>query len=73
MKKENEDMDESYEPSEEELKEIEDLINKDAEEEAKEGCGDCGTCKPKNRIKYLFNSESHWIGWLKIHGIKWEK
>ena len=55
------ELDEPYEPSEEEQKEINEILNK---EEFKRS--------PKsNRIIYYFNSEDHWIGWLKTHGIKW--
>lgn len=49
-----------YEPDENEMREIEEIINK---EEQKIVC--------KNRLFFNFNTEDHWVGWLRIHGIKW--
>jgi hypothetical protein len=61
----NEFLDDAYEPTEEEKKEIEEVLAHKAGEEKK-------TSKTvKNRVFYNFNSEDHWRGWLKIHGIAW--
>lgn len=63
----NEEKD-NYEPTEDEMKEIEDLINKDSE---KEDSTNEVRYKIKNWVSYLFKSESHWEGFLRIHGILW--
>jgi len=49
-----------YEPDENEKREIEEIINKEEQK-----------ALYKNRLTYNFNTEDHWIGWLRIHGIKW--
>lgn len=59
---------ESYEPTPEELKEIEELIN--AEEEKEEALEEL-RFRVKNRIFIHYSSETHWEGWLRIHGIRW--
>lgn len=60
--------DEPYEPTEDERKEIEEILSQEQEKnEAKEEFQD----RLKNRKFYTFNSESHFAGWLKINGIKW--
>ena len=58
---------ERYEPSDEELREIEELLNRNDEiaEHYEE------EVKPKNRIMYTYDDEDIWRGWLHIHGIKW--
>lgn len=56
------DAGEYYEPSEEEKREIEDMLNQ--EDEIRES-------KPRNRLTFIFENESHWEGWLKVNGIKW--
>ena len=54
---------EVYIPDEEEQEEINEILNR----EEKEIC----TKQPKNRIYHLFQSEDHWIGWLRTNGIRW--
>lgn len=58
------DFSEPYEPSEEERMEIEELFAKEEEHKEK-------TKIIRNRVYVHFNSEDHWIGWLRTHGIKW--
>jgi len=57
-----------YEPSDEEKQELENLLNNTEEERAAQE-------NKQNRLKkrelFEFKSESHWIGWLRIHGMKW--
>ena len=56
-----------YEPSEEEKKEMEDILREEDKKknlEKKHG---------KNRLTFTFLTESHWEGWLKINGIIWKK
>lgn len=53
-----------YEPSEEERREIEEILRQEEDRESI-------FYKIKNRKYYTFHSESHWAGWLKINGIKW--
>lgn len=66
-----------YEPSEEELREIEDMIREDEEKDLEEYnkfnkfIKREPEPKTRNRLIYEFKTESHWEGWLKIHGIKW--
>ena len=58
-----------YEPSEEEMKEIEEVIKGSSKKyETIETL--------RNRLKttrkiYEFASEDHWAGWLRTHGIRW--
>jgi len=59
----------NYEPSEEELRELNEILNK--EEEQKEFLQEFRDVKVKNRIFFTYSTESHWAGWLRIHGIKW--
>lgn len=62
------DYEDNYEPTPEEMKEIEDLINQEEERhEAEEEFRG----RIKNRIFFQYGSQTHWEGWLKIHGIKW--
>jgi len=58
-----------YELDDDEKKEIENILNQH-KEMSYEGYNfkEPGT---KNRLTYTYNSESHWAGWLRIHGIKW--
>jgi hypothetical protein len=80
-----------YEPSDEEIKELEEMVQREEEEDRKElgpkdegGCDHCGKCgsfekfvnkepehKKKSRLTFTYQTESHWAGWLKIHGIRW--
>jgi hypothetical protein len=56
---------EPYIPSEEEEREMEKIFNEQRELDDK---------KQKlfsTRKLYTFNSEAHWIGWLKVNGIRW--
>ena len=64
----NHDNIDDQEPTEEELKEIEKLLNEDEAVREKEHKSET---KQVNRRSYLFKTESHWSGWLRIHGIKW--
>lgn len=61
-------IDNSYEPSDEEKREIEDMLNK--EDEKREHLEEFQE-RLKNRKFYTFNSESHFAGWLRTHGIIW--
>lgn len=69
--------DDYYEPTDEELAEIEEIIRQEEEKEwgASPKFGKFikreEEPKTKNRLLYEFKSESHWSGWLKIHGITW--
>ena len=56
-----EDPDNIYIPDEEEQREINEILNAEAEQES----------KVKNRIYHYFNSEDQWVGWLKVNGIRW--
>lgn len=56
---------EYYEPDEEEKREIEELLNNE------DKLRDNNRPLVKNRLTFVFNSESHWAGWLKVNGIKW--
>ena len=51
----------NYEPDEEEIKEIDKIF----EEEEK------NNKLIKNRLTFVFNSNSHFEGWLRVNGIKW--
>ena len=56
-----------YEPSDEEKREMEDILKQEDEKkklEKKHG---------KNRLTFAFLTESHWEGWLKINNIIWNK
>lgn len=56
------EIDGSYEPSEDDIREAEKILNEHDRECQK---------KPKNRLLFTFFSESHWEGWLRTHGIRW--
>jgi hypothetical protein len=72
---------EPYEPTDEELREIEEMIRQ--EEEARDVVDGIShkdsqyekfkqrKPEPKNRVFYSYSSESHWAGWCRIHGIIW--
>lgn len=72
-----------YEPSDEELREMEELLRQ--EEELDTALSDSSMQNtswhnfinrkndPLNRVFYTFNSESHFIGWLRVNGIIWPK
>ena len=64
------EMEENYEPTPEDEAEIENLINQEHERKKSENAQKEDT-GPKNRISHLYKTESHWSGWLRIHGIKW--
>lgn len=49
-----------YEPTDEEKEEIERMLNSEDDQ-----------IPFKHRDMFTFNSNSHWIGWLKVHGIIW--
>jgi hypothetical protein len=49
-----------YNLSKDEINEIEEIL-KDTKEKS----------IVKNRLIKTFKTESHWIGWLKVHGIRW--
>jgi len=62
-----EDMDKhynEYEPSDEELREIEDLLSEEDEME------DIGTVFNRSRF-YIFDTKQDWVQWLASNGIKW--
>jgi hypothetical protein len=63
MERENEDQS-SYEPTREEQEELERMLREDEDMAVLAE-------KLKNRKIFTFVSESHFEGWLKIHGIKW--
>lgn len=56
-----------YEPTEEEQKELDELMKFEREEE------NAAILKKKiaDRKIFEFHTESHWSGWLKIHGMIW--
>ena len=54
-----------YEPNDEELKEIEDLLNKEEEDQ------DRPFTDTNDRILFEYKDESMWKGWLALHGIRW--
>lgn len=56
------EMDGSYEPSDEDIREAEKILNENDREQQE---------RPKNRLTFTFYSESHWEGWLRTNGIRW--
>ena len=54
------EVDGSYEPSDEDIREAEKILNENCAEPQE---------KPKNRLMFTFFSESHWEGWLRTNGI----
>jgi hypothetical protein len=63
-----EDKLDDYEPSEEERRDIEEILNHEAQKEKEENQI---LQKLKQRSVFTFKSDTHFEGWLKIHGIKW--
>jgi hypothetical protein len=61
----------SYEPTEEEKREIEDILNDIGQLEDSLKKYEGSNRRVKNRLFFLFNSEDHWKGWLKTNGIQW--
>ena len=58
------DFDDPYEPTKDELEELYKILKKEEEEhKINKIC--------KNRIFYDYKTQSHFEGWLKIHGIRW--
>ena len=62
------DMEDGYVPSEEEQKEIEEMLTREDQQHYNHR-----KFAAKNRLTFLFASPSHWSGWLKTNGIKWEE
>ena len=60
-------LDDAYEPSEEEKREIEEVLSQRSSDEK----AAIRSVKIKNRIYFHFNTEDHWKGWLRINGIAW--
>ena len=67
MVTDNVDDDSIYIPDEDEQREIDEVLNR--EELEKETALQP---KVKNRVYHHFNSEDHWVGWLRINGISWQ-
>ena len=61
---------EYYEPTEEELREVDEYMRQVYDKEDKDK-----SIKPtvKNRLFFDFKSESHWEGWLRVNGIIWNQ
>lgn len=56
--------DDPYQPSEEEINELNEILKKEDEKQLLNK-------KIKNRVIQHFATQSHFIGWLKVNGIKW--
>lgn len=52
-------MDNPYEPDENELRELDEILKHEHNN------------KPKNRLAFVFHTQSHFEGWLRTHGIRW--
>jgi len=60
---------EEEEPNDEELREIEELLNKEDEDGIKEWIEDISN----TRIYYQYDDMNSFIAWLKENGIGWKK
>lgn len=63
--------DNPYIPDEEEQNEINEILNREEEITCRKKIEEKPNERVKNRIYHLFNSEDHWIGWLRTNGIRW--
>ena len=70
----NDDYDDYYdnmEPSEEDLIELEKILQEEEEDKQRKYNGINELHKPKNRVFHEYSDEEIWIGWLRLHGIRW--